>query len=73
MEERPRPAVLGENLTELIALRVSCLMENAYERVQHERRCLKVGLGKAWVRAVKSLGTSGDEAFVARYVACADP
>src|SRR5436309_542257 len=51
---------LGENLTELIALTVSCLMENAYERVQHERRCLKVGLGKTWVRAVESLATSGD-------------
>jgi len=51
---------LGENLTELIALTVSCLMENAYERVQHERRCLKVGLSKAWVRAVESLATSGD-------------
>src|SRR5712691_4498333 len=32
---------LGENLTELVALTVSCLMDNAYERVQHERRCLK--------------------------------
>src|SRR5216684_1375113 len=51
-------AALGENLTELVALTVSCLMENAYERVQHERRCLKVGLGKPWVRAVESLGLS---------------
>ncbi|HEV8659238.1 MAG TPA: hypothetical protein VGS96_11475 [Thermoanaerobaculia bacterium] len=51
---------LGENLTELIALTVSCLMENAYERVQHERRCLKGGLGKEWVRAAESLGMSTD-------------
>jgi alkylhydroperoxidase family enzyme len=51
---------LGENLTELVALTVSCLMENAYERVQHERRCLKVGLGKPWVRAVESLGRSSE-------------
>ena len=51
---------LGENLTELVALTVSCLMDNAYERVQHERRCLKGELGKAWVHAVESLGRSTD-------------
>lgn len=51
---------LGENLTELVALTVSCLMENAYERIQHERRCLKAGLGKSWVRAVEALGRSSE-------------
>lgn len=49
---------LSENLTEVVALTVSCVMNNAYERVQHERRCLKLGTDKAWVRAVTSLGAS---------------
>ena len=46
---------LPDNLTELVALSVAALMENAYERVQHERLALKLGLSEAWVRAAVSL------------------
>jgi hypothetical protein len=48
-------SALPENLTETVALSVSCLMKNAYERVQHERLCLKLGFDKAWVREVEAL------------------
>lgn len=51
-------AALPEKLTEVVALTVSCLMNNAYERVQHERRCLKLDFGTPWLRAVTSLGAS---------------
>ncbi len=51
-------AALPENLTETVALSVSCLMNNAYERVQHERLCLKLGFDKAWIREVCSLAPS---------------
>lgn len=51
-------AALPENLSEVVALTISCLMSNAYERVQHERRCLKLDFTKAWLRAVTSLGAS---------------
>ncbi len=46
---------LPNNLTEVIALSVAHLMENAYERVQHENLALKLGFSKAWVREVLSL------------------
>lgn len=46
---------LPNNLTEIIALSVACLMKNAYERVQHENLALKLGFSKAWVREVLSL------------------
>ncbi len=49
---------LPANLTEVVALSVSCLMNNAYERVQHERLCLKLGFEKGWIRQVTSLGAS---------------
>lgn len=48
-------SALPENLTETVALSVSCLMENAYERVQHERLCLKLAFDKEWIREVCSL------------------
>lgn len=46
---------LPENLTEIVALSVSCLMNNGYERAQHERLCLKLGFDKTWIREVCSL------------------
>ncbi len=49
---------LPDNLTELVALTVATLMDNAYERVQHERLALKLGLSGAWIREVLSLQTS---------------
>src|SRR5713226_3830674 len=49
---------LPEKLTETVALSVSNLMSNAYERVQHERLSLKIGLGKRWVSEVNALSQS---------------
>ncbi len=50
---------LPETLTEVVALSVSCLMNNRYERVQHERLCLRLGFGEAWLREVTSLEPEG--------------
>ena len=49
---------LPENLTETVALSVSNLMNNAYERVQHERLCLKLGFEKEWIREVNAIAPS---------------
>jgi hypothetical protein len=46
---------LPDRLAEVVALTVASLMENAYERVQHERLSLKLGFGEAWVREVLRL------------------
>ena len=48
---------LPDNLTELVALTIATRMENAYERVQHERLALKLGFSEDWVREVESLET----------------
>ena len=45
---------LPDNLTELVALTIAAKMNNAYERVQHERLSLKLGLSEVWVREVVS-------------------
>src|SRR5258707_11051131 len=45
---------LPDNLTELVALTIATKLNNAYERVQHERLSLKLGLSEAWVREVVS-------------------
>jgi len=45
---------LPDNLTELVALTIATKMNNAYERVQHERLSLKLGLSEEWVREVVS-------------------
>ena len=50
---------LPNNFTEIIALSVAVLMENDYERVQHERLSLKLGLGEQWLGEVLSLGVDG--------------
>ena len=50
---------LPDHLTEVVALTVATLMENAYERIQHERLSLKLGFGEPWVRAVISLKADG--------------
>jgi alkylhydroperoxidase family enzyme len=49
---------LGDRLTEVVALTVSAELQNAYERHQHERLCLKLGFGDAWIRAVEALDPS---------------
>jgi len=46
---------LPDNLTELVALSIATKMDNAYERVQHERLSLKLGFGEAWIGEVTSL------------------
>jgi len=38
----------------MVALTVSTELDNAYERHQHERLCLKLGLDEAWIRAVEA-------------------
>src|SRR5260370_30070348 len=48
---------LPDNLTELVALTVATLMDNPYERVQHERLALKLSLSETWIRGVLSLQT----------------
>ena len=50
---------LPDRLTETVALTVSTELANAYERHQHERLCLKLGLGEEWVRAVEALDPEG--------------
>lgn len=49
---------LPDNFTELVALTIAAVMDNAYERVQHERLALTLGFSEAWVREVLSLQTS---------------
>jgi alkylhydroperoxidase family enzyme len=50
---------LPNNLTEVVSLSVAQLMNNSYERVQHERLSLKLGFGEKWVREVLSLSNDG--------------
>src|SRR2546421_525674 len=44
--------VLPDRITEVVALTVASQLENAYERVQHERLALKLGFAEAWIRDV---------------------
>ena len=50
---------LPNNLTEIVSLTVAQLVNNSYERVQHERLSLKLGFGEIWLREVLTL--KGDE------------
>jgi len=50
---------LPNNLTEIVSLTVAQLMNNGYERVQHERLSLTLGLGESWLREVLSLRGDG--------------
>ena len=50
---------LPNNLTEIVSLTVAQLMNNAYERVQHERLSLKLGFGEKWLREVLTLKSDG--------------
>lgn len=54
---------LPENLTEVVSLSVAQLMDNGYERVQHERLSLKLGFSEDWVREVLSLSSNGHGAL----------
>lgn len=46
---------LPDNLTEVVALTGAGILENHYERHQHERLSVKLGFGKEWVREVNAL------------------
>ena len=46
---------LDERLVELVALTAAGWMGNAYERHQHERLCVRLGLGRDWIEAVNRL------------------
>ena len=65
---------LPDKLVELIALSVATKLGNDYERHQHERLSVRLGFGRAWVRAVEKLAPEGAEALeenerlVQRYV-----
>src|SRR5262249_5715984 len=50
---------LPDRLTEVVALTVATVYENAYERIQHERLSLKLGFGESWVRGVIALKADG--------------
>jgi len=50
---------LPNNLTEIVSLTVAQLMNNGYERLQHERLSLKLGLGEKWLREVLTLKSDG--------------
>ena len=54
---------LPDRLTELVALSVAKIMDNAYEQVQHERLSLKLGFGEAWVCEVLSLKAEAGDVF----------
>lgn len=43
---------LPGNLTEVVSLTIAKLMDNAYERVQHERLSLKLGYSEQWIRGI---------------------
>jgi len=68
---------LPDRVTEVVALTVARVMENDYERVQHERLCLKLGFGEDWIRRIEALapaegahgsGLEEDERAVQRLV-----
>jgi alkylhydroperoxidase family enzyme len=50
---------LPNSLAEVIALSVAVLMDNDYERVQHERLSIKLGFSEGWLREVLSLVDDG--------------
>jgi len=65
---------LPDRLTELGALSIAVMMQNEYEKHQHERLSQKLGFGKEWVAAVEQLdpenakGLSDAERTVQRFV-----
>lgn len=67
-------AGLPPELVEVIALTASTRLGNDYERHQHERLAVRLGLGRDWVATVERLRTDdlgGDAALVQRYVLAA--
>ncbi|MNX92669.1 hypothetical protein D3C86_1248190 [compost metagenome] len=70
-------AALPDNLAETAVLTTATLMQNAYERNQHERLCVRTGLSRDWIRDVERLEPdapsllSDDERAVQRYAIAA--
>ena len=68
---------LPNNLTEVVALTIARLMENDYERIQHERLVRTLGFSEAWLEDVLSLQAdetsqlSKDELLLQRLVMAA--
>jgi len=46
---------LPDELTEAAVLTTATLMENRYERNQHERLCVRLGFGRDWIAEVERL------------------
>lgn len=67
---------LPPNMVEIIALTVAGWTDNAYEKNQHERLSVRLGLGRNWVAAVNGLAPdtqsvmSGDERRLQELVLC---
>ncbi len=68
---------LPDNLTEVVALTVAGVMQNDYERNQHERLCINLGFDKPWVRDVnarapeKTSRLSAEERLVQKFTLAA--
>jgi len=52
---------LPDDLAEIVALTVATATGNDYERHQHERLSVKLGLGKEWVASVEKLDPENSE------------
>lgn len=65
---------LDQKMVEVVALSAATHLDNAYERNQHERLCVRLGYGRDWVTEIEKLdpegadGLSDDERTVQRYV-----
>ncbi len=68
---------LPDRVTETAVLTTATLMENRYERNQHERLCIRLGYDAEWISAVETLTPeqpspmNDDERAVQRYVIAA--
>jgi alkylhydroperoxidase family enzyme len=51
---------LPQNLSEVIILSVAALLENDYERIQHEHLCRKIGFTASWIQGVLSLNPNSN-------------
>jgi len=54
---------LPDDLTEVVALTVAGVMENQYERNQHERLCRTLGFSDDWIRAGNAREPDRDSAL----------
>ena len=58
-------AALPDDLSEIVALTVAAETGNDYERIQHQRLGLTLGLGEMWVRSVLRLDPDSDSEMTA--------